>query len=136
MAFETRDGRLYEADPALLAAAFHRTHERIYTIKDDNDVVEYTTWKVRAIGETGGAARLGAPLPAQRGDPRPKGHRLVHRGRDGRQRVPVYDGGPLGAGASVAGPALIEETTTTILLLDGQVATTDRHGNYLVEVRA
>ena len=34
-----------------------------------------------------------------------------------------------------AGPAIIEETTTTLLLLERQIATTDAYGNYLVEVR-
>ncbi len=37
--------------------AFHDQHERIYTIKDEADTVEFTTWKVRAIhGDTTAAS--------------------------------------------------------------------------------
>jgi N-methylhydantoinase A/oxoprolinase/acetone carboxylase beta subunit len=41
----------------------------------------------------------------------------------------------MGAGATVPGPAVIEEETTTILLLPGQTAKTDNYGNYRVESR-
>jgi N-methylhydantoinase A len=54
----------------------------------------------------------------------------------GLTEIPIYDGRLLGAGASIAGPAIIEEPTTTLLLLTGQVATTDSHGNYIVELRS
>ena len=59
MAFEFPGDEFAAGDLAKLLAAFHRTHERIYTIKDENDVVEFTTWKLRAIGNTGGAGRRG-----------------------------------------------------------------------------
>ena len=45
-----RDGALADGDVAGLADGFHRMHERIYTIKNEDDLVEFTTWKVRAIG--------------------------------------------------------------------------------------
>ncbi len=45
----------------------------------------------------------------------------------------MYDGSVLGAGAVIAGPAIIDEATTTLLLLQGQTAITDPNGNYLVE---
>ncbi len=94
------------------------------------------TWKVRAIGDTGGGARRGEPLPAQRGPARPKSRRLVYAGRaEGQIEVPVYDGSRLGQGAAIEGPAIIEVPTTTIFLHRGQGAIVDPHGNYLVEVR-
>jgi N-methylhydantoinase A len=46
--------------------------------------------------------------------------------------LPVYAGGVLGSGARIKGPAVIEEETTTFLLLPGQTAKTDVFGNYLV----
>ena len=39
-----------------------------------------------------------------------------------------------GPGPTIAGPALIEEPTTTFLLLPGQVARVDGYGNYIVEI--
>jgi N-methylhydantoinase A len=135
--FELPDGRLSAADLPQLVAAFHGMHERIYTIKDEADTVEFTTWKLRAIGDTGGASRRGRPLRRQAGAARPKGHRQVYLGAmDGMAELPVYDGAELGAGAEIRGPAVIEETTTTILLLPRQTAATDAFGNYVVELTA
>ena len=47
--------------------------------------------------------------------------------------LPVHLGGTLPVGATVAGPAIIEEPTTTIVLPDGAIATV-RPGHYIVEV--
>src|SRR5262249_53450630 len=109
-------------------------HERIYTIKDEGEVVEFTTWKVRAIGDIGGAGRRGSERSRQRGVPKPKSKRKVYiRERGGLASVPGYHGGALGSGARIAGPAVIEEETTTFLLLPDQMAKTDKYGNYLVQ---
>jgi N-methylhydantoinase A len=48
--------------------------------------------------------------------------------------APVYDGGALGPGATVAGPALIEEPFTVVVLAPGNVARLDRHGNYDITI--
>jgi N-methylhydantoinase A len=135
--FEFDGTALRPDDLAKLLALFHRTHERIYTIKDESDVVEFTTWKVRAIGNTGGAGRRGRALTGGSGPIAPKGRRPVYLGvAQGLTDLPIYDGRLLGAGATVEGPAIIEEPTTTFLLLAGQSAATDSHGNYIVEIRA
>jgi N-methylhydantoinase A/oxoprolinase/acetone carboxylase beta subunit len=47
---------------------------------------------------------------------------------------PVYDRYRLGAGASVEGPAIVEERETTVVLLPGDVATVDAHGNLLIDL--
>ncbi len=131
--FELNSGKLQKGDVAQLVAAFHQMHERIYTIKDEGDTVEFTTWKVRAIGDTGGAQRTGTKLVAQSGRPQEKSQREIFLGKAGDRRVPVYSGEALMAGAVISGPAIIEQPTTTILLLDGQVATANAAGDFLVE---
>jgi N-methylhydantoinase A len=131
--FELKDGKLRKEDLPTLTAAFHQMHERIYTIKDEADVVEFTTWKVRAMGDTGGTGRKGNKLAPQQGTPLPKSRRSTYLGKTGLQTVPVYEGANLGAGSKVAGPSIIELPTTTILLLQGQTAATDDYGNFLVE---
>ena len=73
--------------------AFHEQHERIYTIKDENDTVEFTTWKVRAIGSTGGESRGGLAIASQKA----KARRQVYLGKKFHD-VPVYDGEKFGAG--------------------------------------
>lgn len=132
--FET-DGRLGRDALAGLVPAFHAQHERIYTIKDEADTVEFTTWKVRAIGDTGGAARRGGAVAAPAGPPVPKSSRPVFLGSR-TFSVPVFDGAAVGAGTELPGPAILELPTTTILLLEGQHGRIDGQGNLGIELPA
>ncbi len=47
--------------------------------------------------------------------------------------VPRYDGAALPAGTEIAGPALIREPTTTIVVYPGCNATVTALGNYRLE---
>lgn len=131
--FEAARGKLSKKDLALLVAAFHEQHQRIYTIKDEGDTVEFTTWKVRAIGSTGGVNRGGLPVSSQKAKPRAKARRQVYLGKKFHD-VAVYNGEKFGAGTTIAGPAIIEQPTTTILLLERQVAKVDGFGNLMVDL--
>ena len=107
--FERGAKGLRAGDLERLAGAFHTQHERIYTIKDLGEVVEFTTWKVRAIGDTGGRGRRGRVLAEQSEPPTPGRHRSVYLGKSGAL-LPVFDGSALGSGARIVGPAIVEET--------------------------
>ncbi len=133
--FEAEEGGLTSADLDRLVAAFHSQHERIYTIKDTDEVVEFTTWKVRAIGDIGARRRVAQRLEPQAGPVPVARERTVYLGGI-EVRLPVYDGVRIGADARIEGPALIEESTTTLLVLERQTATTDAFGNYHVEATA
>jgi len=62
-----------------------------------------------------------------------KGTRSAYFGA-GVVDTPVYDGPRLAAGAEIAGPALIEEPFTVVVLAPGCQARLDEHGNYDVRV--
>jgi N-methylhydantoinase A len=128
------DGVLSEADLPRLTAAFHATHRRIYGIADEGNMVEFVAWKATAVGRT--RPRAAAPAPGTGGPvrtPAPKSSRLVYLPSAGRQElVPVYAGASFGVGGGVAGPAIIEEETTTLFLLPGMTARVDGDGNYWV----
>ncbi|MGH6938192.1 hydantoinase/oxoprolinase family protein [Hypericibacter sp.] len=134
--FDPAAGRLKAGNLEALVAAFNRMHERIYSIKDETNIVEFVTWKVTAVGEgrriagdPGNGARAAAATLA------PKAHRPVYIHRQGGMKpVPVFDGTACVAGGKIVGPAVIEESTTTILLLPGMVATTDDAGNYRIAI--
>ena len=62
-----------------------------------------------------------------------KGHRNAVFSADGRRvKTPIYDGTPLGVGAKIKGPAVIEEVTTTIVVEPGWTAVLDESGSYLI----
>jgi N-methylhydantoinase A len=133
--FAFGDVGLDEAELPALVEAFHAMHERIYTIKDPDDTVEFTTWKVRAIGDSGGAGRSAHAVAGATTKTAPAGSRKVYvHDSGGMADTPVYLGKTLSPGAVIDGPAVIEEETTTILILPGQTATMDARRNYLVEL--
>jgi N-methylhydantoinase A len=122
-----------EVTPAAMAAAiaaFHRTHERLYTFAQEDTPVEIVTLRVDAQGVF--------PAPAVRqveagGKPEEAivSRQTMHLA-SGPVACPVYDRARLGAGATVEGPAIITQLDTTTLVLEGQRATTDRVGNLLI----
>jgi N-methylhydantoinase A len=134
--FDPPAGDLAAGDLATLVEAFHQMHERIYSIRSDNDVVEFTTWKVRAIGARARSDLWRSHvLGRQIGKPQPKGSRDVYmRGEGGAQPLPVYDTHALNYAAQIAGPCLIDANTFTAFLARDHVGTMDQYGNLLVEV--
>ncbi len=53
---------------------------------------------------------------------------------DGLATVPTIDGSRLGPGATVTGPALIDEPFTVVVLAPGDQATLDANGNYDIAI--
>lgn len=121
-----------DAEVASLEAAFHAAHKRRFAVEEPDRHVECVTWKARAV------ASLAKPT-------------LAASGRDGtgdteaafqdacfpaigRGPVQVFDGAELGPGRRIAGPAIVAEPTTTVVLYPGSAATVGRHGSYLIEV--
>ena len=51
------------------------------------------------------------------------------------QETPVFDGAKLGPGSVIDGPAIIEETFTTVLIHPPQRSTVDEYGNHIVTKR-
>ena len=48
--------------------------------------------------------------------------------------VPRYDGPSLAAGTTIAGPAILREPTTTVVVYPGSSAVVTQRGNYLLEL--
>ncbi len=135
--FDPPAAGLTGSDRVTLVEAFHQMHERIYSIRSDNDIVEFTTWKVRAIGGRGGSDLWRSHvLDLQIGKTQPKGTRGVYMRENGvTQQLPVYDAHALNCGAQIAGPCLIDASTFTAFLARDHVGTMDRYGNLAVEVK-
>ncbi|HXY31360.1 MAG TPA: hydantoinase/oxoprolinase family protein [Gemmatimonadaceae bacterium] len=129
-----------EIEPGWLAAdgavrileAFHRAHERLFGHADPHAPVEVVNLRVQLRG-----VRPRVPLsevPAGRGAA-PIGERRVWL--DGRPvQAHVYERAALGRGDRVAGPAIVEQPDTTVLVPAGEAAEVDRFGNLLVQREA
>ncbi|MCE7884642.1 MAG: hydantoinase/oxoprolinase family protein [Actinobacteria bacterium ATB1] len=127
--FELDGSHVTQATVDRIVESFHHLHEELHTFKTPDEPVVLAELAVRAIGET-----PSPDLPhiaAQRGPAEPLGIRDAYF--DGEMRATmVFDGPNLGAGAHVAGPGIIEETFTTIVLQSGQAARLDEHGNWVI----
>lgn len=107
------------SDAAALRAAFEAAYEALYGIRLPEVEVEVVTWRLAARGPLPEAS----PVPAPGGVPAaPRTHRRVAVEAEAPE-VPVFDRAALPVGQRVAGPAVIEERETTLVVLRGWTAT-------------
>lgn len=114
-------------------ARFEREHERLFGHIQPQGSLELT--KVRLAG-FGRIARANRPAAAEADrQSEPTGHRNVWIDeKTGWEKVPIYSGASLLSGHSIAGPAIIEEMTTTILLGHGDRLEVLATGDYIIHV--
>jgi N-methylhydantoinase A len=115
--------------------AFHRRHEELYTYSERHNAVEAVNIESTLYG------RIDKPQPPKLAKGQPvakalKGHRKAIFAASGKAtKTPVYDGEKLGAGATLQGPAIIEEITTTIVIEPGWTAKLDPSGSYVITAK-
>ena len=113
---------------------FHALHERLYAHMDRAQPVELLTLRLELVGVR---ERPRIPEEAFEGeDPSRarKGQRSVYFSA-APTTVPVYDGPSLRPGNFMAGPAIIEQWGTTIVVYPGHEALIDAFRNCVIEVR-
>jgi N-methylhydantoinase A len=112
--------------------AFHKRHEELYTYSEPHNAVEVVNIESTLYGH------VDKPQPPRVKKGVPPGKALVGRRKaifaaDGKPTdTPVYDGSKLGAGATIKGPAIIEEVTTTIVIEPKWSARLDVSGSYVI----
>ena len=113
-----------------IAAAFHRRHEELYTYSLPDRAPVLVNVRVAVVGELGAPpeepARTAGPAAA------PTGERSIFL--EGWRSVPVFDMERLAPDQRIEGPALVESTTTTVLLRPGDRAVVTAQGWLRIEV--
>ena len=121
-----------EKSVAKVKDAFHKRHEELYTYSERHNAVEVVNIESTVYGriEKPKLPRYGKGSAAKAAL---KGYRKAIFEASGKPtKTPIYDGELLGAGAKIAGPAIIEEITTTIVIEPGWVAVLDASGSYVM----
>jgi N-methylhydantoinase A len=129
------DRPLTAQDAESLTADFFVLYEKTYG--------EGTAWKGvpvtmvnYSVTVTGRQDRPVVPTAALNGhtpDGARRSTRLVYLpGESHQQEIPIYDGGLCGPGIRLEGPAIIDETDTTIYVPPGTTAAVDEHLNYVL----
>jgi len=103
-----------------IEARFHRRHEELYTYASPDQEVVFVNARVAAVGAVTQDGE-GARPAAATADCRPKGARRAYFGGEWRE-VPVYALEALAPGHAIAGPAIVEAETTTVVLNTGDRA--------------
>jgi N-methylhydantoinase A len=123
---------LDEGGLALFLEKFREAHKAEYGYDIPEREVEIVNCRVQAIGVTSkfdpAPHRGGASL----GDAQ-IGMRPVFFGKDGWLDTPVYDRSALPVEKVLAGPAVIDEMSSTTIVLPGQQATVNVAGNIIVQ---
>lgn len=125
-----------EASLENIKAAFHERHRQLYTYAEPHSAVEVVNVESIVTGHVDKPSRMGI-APGRGAETAIKGHRdMVFSANGNAAPTPVYDGSKLGAGDELAGPAVIEEVTTTIVVEPGWMVRLDGTGVYLITADA
>ena len=150
-------GELDAAKLEELRDNFHRRHKELYTYAEPDNEPEIVSLRasvvIDAVAGASGAGGAGVVAAPPGGEPGagaappvggpgtdaapPVGTRSVIMPATGELKTtPVYNGDSLTAGATLRGPAIIEEETTTIFVPEGDLLRRDPAGFYLLSINA
>jgi N-methylhydantoinase A len=122
---------------AATTKAFHTAHERLYGFSVLDEPVEVVNVRLRAVGRLHRGGRdKAAKLPAKPPRAEPSGSRTVAFGptKSDCREVPVYRRASLLPGARFAGPAIVEQSDSTLLVPPKRTVRADAYSNLLIEV--
>jgi N-methylhydantoinase A len=124
---------LGDGDLEELEERFHAAHVKEYGYDIRHRAIQFVSARVQAIGAVEKAPQAevqgGSSLEAAQTGSRPVYYDATH----GWLNTPIYHRGDLPSGASISGPAIINEMSATSLILPGQTVVADRWGNLIVE---
>jgi N-methylhydantoinase A len=135
-------GQNYEQDvvvpPGPITAAtmsevferFHAQHEQFYGYRIAGEVIELIHFNVSALGPV---VRIDLPEVPEAPALRPTGERLVYFRSAGYLPTAIYWRHQMGRGATVRGPAIIEEEDSTTLVPPDVTATATPHGVLVID---
>jgi len=127
-------GQLTKEDLITISNSFHEQHKKRYGHANTDEPTELVATRLAAIGTTVKPKLPRVPTGDDESIAR-KGERQVYF-EDLKKFVPcvIYERSRLMAGVKVNGPAVIEETSSTIVLYPNQVATVAENGTVMVRL--
>ncbi|WP_420623333.1 hydantoinase B/oxoprolinase family protein [Candidatus Poriferisodalis sp.] len=121
-----------EVDAAAVRASFEAEYQRLYGHVQTDGTIMVASLRLVARASTGDVA-TSETAPAV-GDPEAIETRSVWHGPLGWRDTPVFDGEVLRRGHTIAGPALVEELTTTVVARPGDRLWVDANGDLFIDL--
>jgi N-methylhydantoinase A len=114
-------------------ARFESEFGRLFGYTQPDGKIRIDNLRVTATGALPEVGLQGAG--SRGGRPEPSGYRDVYIDRTrGRENLAIYDGDRLQSGHRIAGPALVEEQTTTVMIGPDDVLDVDPYRNYTIRL--
>ncbi|MBX3574415.1 MAG: hydantoinase/oxoprolinase family protein [Mesorhizobium sp.] len=126
-------GRITDARLSEIEKAFHETYEREYTYRLDAPV-EMVGIHLVASAEVGKLTMKKREPTGAKAEVALKGYRDVDYALEGVKRAAIYDGTKLEPGMSFAGPAIVEDPGTTVVIHPGNAVEIDGYGNIHIKL--
>ncbi len=123
-----------QADLDAFVEAFHQVHERVFAVRDEGSPVEVVTWKVRLVVQISEPPVAAGSVDATTAANAANSSRECFFGDATPVTTPIYKASDIVPGNRIAGPAIIEEPTTTLVVYPGMSATVSAAGNYRLDV--
>ena len=122
-------------DATAIANGLHREHNRLYgySLEHEKAAIEIINVRVQAVGATDKPQHPEEEWSTADPATALKGRRDAYVPEDNAFRsVPVYDGHRLACGQRIAGPAIIEQVTTAVVLTGTWDAIVDKFGSFVL----
>ena len=127
-----RNGTFGEADLAAIAQAFRQEHERVYGYAPEAPI-QLVTFRVAALARIEAPTLANGDAAAGRLEAALAGRRPVFfKEASGFVDCPIYDRALIPRGATILGPAIIEQMDATTVVLPGQTARSDAAGRLML----
>lgn len=130
---EIKDSRFIDDKDVLdLVERFHNMHERVFAIMDEGQVVECLNWRGRLVAKV--ASTTLEPTKFSETLRATSERRKPAHFADGPTETAVFSGETLPVGSEVEGPAIIEESTSTLVVYPGSSARVSAGGRYIINL--
>lgn len=126
-------GDLAEQSIGEMEQTFHDLHERMFTYSVRESPVDLFHWRVVAHRKVDSPPTPKFYAAIQSVTVAHKASRKVYFGDiDDYRETDIYDGDLLERGMGVAGPAVVEQTNTTIVVFPGQKLEVNEYGDFVL----
>jgi len=129
----SRTKRVTELNFKKTVQDFHEMHEQLYSFKRPSEPIEILGVRADIIGLRSTVKYRSVPFTSEDPSAALREERPAYFEGEGFLSTKVYDGARVEPGNLIAGPAIIEEPDTTVVVYPGQEAMLDHYHTYVIE---
>ncbi|MEE9257526.1 MAG: hydantoinase/oxoprolinase family protein [bacterium] len=127
------DGGIDSPDIEEIVGRFHERHDALYGYASEEMPAECITLRMSGRGRTDKPHPFPLPAKGPAAAPAMRARRpVLLPGEPGPVQAAIYRGDSIRPGHRIAGPAIVERSNTTVLVLGGYELACDAYGNYFI----